>query len=203
MRASTPESPMDQQPPSACSDALLVLAAQRDPSAFETLYDRYLDAVLRFCFYRLGDWERAEDATSDIFVRVLANLAQFQPARHDAGFRCWLFTIARNVVADSHRDRCRHPVDPLGIAMYMRDMTPTPEEAAIATDDHQYIRALMARLKPDQRELLELRLAGLKNADIARILGRSHDAVRKEQSRIVQLLRVLVGQQAEQGVLDA
>jgi DNA-directed RNA polymerase specialized sigma24 family protein len=44
-------------------------------------------------------------------------------------------------------------------------------------------------------------LAGLKNAEIARILGRSHDAIRKEQSRIVKTLRVLVGQQAEQGVL--
>jgi RNA polymerase sigma-70 factor, ECF subfamily len=203
MRASTPKSPMDEWPPSACSDARLVLAAQRDPSAFDSLYDRYLDAVLRFCFYRLGDWELAEDATSDIFLRVLANLAQYQPAGHDAGFRCWLFTIARNVIADSHRDRCRHPVDPLETAMNMRDSTPTPEEAVISVDDHQYIRALMAQLKPEQRELLELRLAGLKNAEIARILGRSHDAVRKEQSRIVQSLRVLVGKQAELGVLHA
>jgi len=85
----------------------------------------------------------------------------------------------------------------------MRDSTPTPEEAAITTDDHQFIHALLTQLRPDQRELLELRLAGLKNAEIARILGRSHDAVRKEQSRIVQSLRVLVGQQAEQGVLHA
>jgi DNA-directed RNA polymerase specialized sigma24 family protein len=60
----------------------------------------------------------------------------------------------------------------------------------------------MNQLKPDQRELLELRLAGLKNAEIARILGRSHDAIRKEQSRIVKSLRILVGQQAEQGVLN-
>ena len=203
MRASTPESATDQWPPSVCSDALLVLAAQRDHSAFGALYDRYLDAVLRFCFYRLGNWEQAEDATGDVFVRVLANLAQFQPAGHDAGFRCWLFTIARNVVADCHRDRCRHPVDPLEAAMTMRDSTPTPEETAIATDNQQFIHALLTQLRPDQRELLELRLAGLKNAEIARILGRSHEAVRKEQSRIVQSLRVLVGQQAEQGVLHA
>jgi RNA polymerase sigma-70 factor (ECF subfamily) len=178
---------------------LLVAAAQGDITAFDSLYGRYLDAVLRFCFYRLGDWEQAEDATSEVFVRVLSNLAHFQPGGHDGGFRCWLFTIARHVVTDRHRDRTRHPVDPLDAAINVRDVMPTPEEAAIATDDHQFIRALMGQLKPDQRDLLELRLAGLKNAEIARILGRSHEAIRKEQSRIVKSLRILVGQQAEQG----
>jgi len=48
---------------------------------------------------------------------------------------------------------------------------------------------LLDQLKPAQRDLLQLRLAGLRNAEIARILGRSHDAVRKEQSRIIQALR--------------
>ena len=199
MGAPVPQATADGQPASACSDAMLVAAAQRDINAFDALYGRYLDAVLRFCFYRLGDWEQAEDAASDVFVRVLSNLAHFEPGRHDEGFRCWLFTIARHVVTDRHRDQTRHPVDPLDFALTVRDAMPTPEEAAIATDDHQYVRALMNQLKPDQRDLLELRLAGLKNAEIAHILGRSHDAIRKEQSRIVKSLRALVGQQAEQG----
>jgi RNA polymerase sigma-70 factor (ECF subfamily) len=203
MRASVPQATADGQPDLACTDALLVLAAQRDIQAFEPLYDRYLNPVLRFCFYRLGNWGQAEDAASEVFVRALSNLAHFQPGNHDAGFQCWLFTIARHVVTDRHRDQTRHPLDPLEDALNVRDALPTPEEAAIATDDHQYIRALMSQLKPDQRELLELRLAGLKNAEIARILGRSHDAIRKEQSRIVKSLRALIGQQTEQGVLNA
>jgi RNA polymerase sigma-70 factor (ECF subfamily) len=159
--------------------------------------------VLRFCFYRLGDWGLAEDAASDVFVRALSNLAHFKPGSHDGGFRCWLFTIARHVVTDRHRDQTRHPLEPLDCALNVRDAGPTPEESAIATDDHQFMRLLMSQLKPDQRDLLELRLAGLKNAEIAQVLGRSHDAIRKEQSRIVKSLRILVGEQAEQGVLHA
>jgi RNA polymerase sigma-70 factor (ECF subfamily) len=196
----TPQSATGEAPPAANSDAMLVLAAQRDAESFSVLYGRYLDAVLRFCFYRLGDWTLAEDATSDVFIRVLTNLSTFQPVGHDAGFRCWLFTIARNVIADYHRDHTRHPADSLDAAFAVHDAAPTPEEVATTTNDHQLIRDLMAHLKPDQRELLELRLAGLKNADIGRILGRSHEAIRKEQSRIVKSLRVLVGQQAELGV---
>jgi RNA polymerase sigma-70 factor, ECF subfamily len=203
MRALALQPETQDRPVSACSDVLLVIAAQRNIEAFDSLYDRYLDAVLRFCFYRLGDWEQAEDAASEVFVRALSNLGHFQPSSHDAGFRCWLFTIARHVVTDRHRDHTRHPHDPLDAALNVRDAMPTPEEAIIATDDHLFIHALMSQLKPDQRDLLELRLAGLKNAEIARILGRSHDAIRKEQSRIVKALRVLVGEQAEQGVLHA
>jgi DNA-directed RNA polymerase specialized sigma24 family protein len=61
----------------------------------------------------------------------------------------------------------------------------------LSADGHLQTLALLACLKPDQRDLLELRLAGLKNAEIARILGRTHDAVRKEQSRIVHILRAI------------
>ena len=48
---------------------------------------------------------------------------------------------------------------------------------------------LLAGLPADQRELLELRLAGLTAVEIARVLGRSHDAVRKAESRAIRMLR--------------
>ena len=180
------------------SDALLVTNAQLDRAAFTPLYDRYFATMFRFCYYRLGDWQEAEDAASEVFTRALANLSRFQSDQHLDGFRCWLFAIARHVVTDRHRDVARHPAHSLDHAAGIFDGAPTPEEAALADESHRQVRLLLSRLKPAQRDLLELRLAGLKNAEIARILGRSHDAVRKEQSRIVQTLRLFVNLEAEQ-----
>jgi RNA polymerase sigma-70 factor (ECF subfamily) len=176
-------------PDSTSSDGLLVQSAQTNRAAFEPLYDRYFDAIYRFCFFRLGDSHRAEDATSEVFTKALANLSQFRYQTQEDGFRCWIFAIARHVVTDHHRDHARHPSDPLDLAEGVLDEAPTPEEVALDADSHHQVLALLARLKPNQRDLLELRLAGLKNAEIARILGRTHDSVRKEQSRIVHLLR--------------
>ena len=193
----------NELPVSAGSDAALVLRAQQDRDAFGLLYDRYFDAMFRFCFYRLGDWQEAEDAASDIFMKALASLSNFTPADDTQSFRCWLFAIARHVVTDLHRYHGRHPVQPLDAALFMPDTAPTLEEHVMTTDDHQLVRNLLAQLKPEQRSLLELRLAGLKNAEIASLLGRSHESIRKEQSRIVQSLRVLVNHQAEQGASDA
>ena len=199
----TSQSAASGPPASAGSDALLVLQAQQDQSAFGLLYDRYFDAMFRFCFYRLGDWQEAEDAASDIFVKAMANITRFQPKDEGQSFRCWLFAIARHVVTDRHRYHGRHPAQSIDSALLVPDPAPTLEDQAILADDHQLVRRLLAQLRPEQRSLLELRLAGLKNAEIASLLGRSHESIRKEQSRIVQALRSLVSDQAEQGASDA
>ena len=188
---------------SGVPDAVLIAHAQHDRLAFAPLYQRYFDPIFRFCYYRLGDWQEAEDAASDIFANAIANLTRFRAGDREDGFRCWLFTIARNGVSNRRRDRIRHPRQSLDAAAEMVDQAVTPEEAAIAADDHRLVHALLARLRPAQRELLELRLVGLNDAQIARILGRSHDAVRKEQSRTMSALRSIVESCPELGVRHA
>ncbi len=54
------------------SDDALVAASLSDRQAFGLLYDRYVDAVSRYCNGRLRDREAAEDATSLIFARALS-----------------------------------------------------------------------------------------------------------------------------------
>jgi len=189
MRSTAPHEVLEDRSASAIPDALLVLDAQDDRAAFGALYDRYFDDIFRFCYYRLGNWQEAEDAAGDIFANALAGLSRYRSGDLPGSFRSWLFAIARNGVSDRHRISFRHPSDSLDAAAEILDGAPTPEEAARESDNREYMLRLLAQLKPAQRDLLQLRLAGLRNAEIARILGRSHDAVRKEQSRIVQTLR--------------
>jgi RNA polymerase sigma-70 factor (ECF subfamily) len=193
--AATTEAP--GLPPAA--DAVLVAHAQHDSRAFEPLYNRYFDSVFRFCCYRLGNWQDAEDACGDIFANALTSLGRFQPDDRADSFRCWLFTIARNVVANRRRDHARHPGAPLSGAESLPEERDSPEELAIASDAHRLLVGLLGRLRPEQRDLLELRLVGLNDAEIARVLSRSHDAVRKEQSRTINALRELVRANPELG----
>src|SRR6478752_2398833 len=87
------------------TDSKLVADAKLDRNAFGPLYDRYFDRVFRYCFYRLGDWAEAEDAAGDIFANALAALPKLRDGEREDGFRCWLFTIAHNVVANWRRSR--------------------------------------------------------------------------------------------------
>jgi RNA polymerase sigma-70 factor (ECF subfamily) len=167
----------------------LVAQAKDDRRAFASLYRRYVDPVFRYCDRCLGDRELAEDATSLIFTKALAGLAG---CRNDA-FRSWLFAIAHNVIADARRTQVGHR--PLTEAEEMMDRAPerSPEASALAGDDARTIRRLLSHLPTEQRQLLELRLAGLSDAEIGRVLGRSHGAIRTSQYRAIARLRALVG----------
>jgi RNA polymerase sigma-70 factor (ECF subfamily) len=119
-------------------------------------------------------------------MRVLAAL----PNCRDASFRGWLFTIAHHAAIDA--ERSRRPSAPLASADDLVDPRPTPEEAAVASAAGQVLRDLFGKLSSDQRQVVELHLAGLSGREIAEILGRSHDAIRAIQARAVARLRTLL-----------
>lgn len=170
-------------------DADLVARAQRDRQDFALLYRQYLPLVYRYCYRRLGSREAAEDATSQIFAQALAALPRFQ---HRGGsFRSWLFTIAHHVVTDEVR-RMR-PGVPLDLANAVAAPFPAPEEVVIQAEERQRVSSLLRQLPPPQRQVLELRMAGLTGVEIAAALGRSHGAIRKLQYRTLIRLRDMLG----------
>lgn len=162
-----------------------VLLALTDPHAFAPLYLRYRPRVYRLCYRATGNAPDAEDLTSQVFHKALARLGSF----HGGSFEKWLVTIAVNTIRDDRRTRKRHaPLPEL-----RHDPRPGPEEEAVRADDRDRLRALLATLPDDQREVVELRLAGYTGAEIARLLGRSPEAVRKAQERALKRLARLMG----------
>jgi RNA polymerase sigma-70 factor (ECF subfamily) len=165
-------------------DARLAAGAKRDPAAFAALYRRYVDAVYRYCYHRMGTREQAEDATSQVFLKVLAGLPT---RREEESFRSWLCAIAHNVVADLYR--AKRPVWPLSVVADYADDRPSIEAEALAAVEQDEVRALLLRLPVDQRRVLELRLAGLTSTEIAGALEKQVGAVKMAQSRAIARLR--------------
>ena len=64
---------------------------------------------------------------------------------------------------------------------------------AVDAEANQALRALLAHLPPEQRRVVELRLAGLSGVEIAVALGRSHGTIRNLQHRTLVRLRALLG----------
>jgi RNA polymerase sigma-70 factor (ECF subfamily) len=126
------------------------------------------------------------DATSLVFAKALGSLST---CRGDA-VRAWLFGIAHHVIAD--RFRARDPEAPLEAASRVPDSSPSPQELAEAGDARRRLWAALAQLPPEQRRVVELRLAGLTSAEIGQALGRSRGAVDVAQCRAVARLRGLL-----------
>src|SRR5690606_31902242 len=107
----------------------------------------------------------ANDLTAKIFVRALEKLHQYLP-RPGATFRSWLFTIARSVITDHwRRHRPLRLVDERELALV--DGDPGPEEVAVHRSEVEELRRVLDALPERQREIVELRLAGLTTNEIA------------------------------------
>ncbi len=176
--------PSDIDDEAGDGDNALIVAAQADRRAFAPLYERYVTAIYRYCFHRLGNRDAAEDATSLIFTKALTALPRFTPG--GGSFRSWLFVIAYTMVADDFRHaRPTVPLPEIDLAA----TTPGPEAAAIEEIQQAELHRLLADLPDGQRQVLELRLSGLSSPEVARLLGRSPTAIRSLQFRAVERLR--------------
>ncbi len=170
-------------------DLALVSAALRDPRDFAPLFVRYWSPVLRYCRYRLEGQEDAEDAASQIFVDAYASLHRFQHQGREGAFRSWLFTIAHNEVVTRHRYRARHMTASLDGVADVPDPGPSPEQAGLISGDVARVAVLLHKLPKRPREVVELRLAGLNDREIAAVLGITGAAVRQAQTRAIAALR--------------
>ena len=102
---------------------LIQRARRGDPGSITWLFERYQPVLFRYLYYRLGDWQSAEDLTSEVFIRMLRALPGYQPQA--APFQGWLFLIARNLAVDHFRRSGRS--ETLGENLSALD--PLPEKA--------------------------------------------------------------------------
>ncbi len=168
-----------------------VRAAQVDRAAFGILYRRYLDPVYGYCFYLLGDHHDAEDATERTFLAALGAIDRFRD--EGATFRSWLFRIAHNQLANALRTRSRQRTDPRDL---VREPATGGDPARLATlaDDARRLRAALATLPEDRRQVVVLRFVdGLTAREIGVVLRRSEGAVRVLQHRALRDLATLLG----------
>lgn len=152
------------------SDVRVVAAIRRgEAGAFDAVYHRHADELLRFCVYLAGSMADAEDALQTTFGSAYrALLADSRPV----ALRPWLFTIARNECLSLLRQR-RELVELNGEAALTGDPVRTLE----LREDVAATFAAIRSLPESQRTALVLaEMHGLKQADIANVLG-----VRAEQ----------------------
>ena len=164
-------------------------AASGDRRAFAALYDRHVDAVYRYAYFRLRVDAEAEDVTSEVFHRALVAMPRFEPRRP---FLAFLYTIARNVITD--RMRRERPQASYEDALAHPSEAPGPEELASAGDEVRRLRAAVAQLTTLQQEVIVLRyLEGRSTKETAVVIGKSESTIRGIQMRALAALRDLAG----------
>src|SRR5687768_9034823 len=146
------------------------------------LYERYVDRIFNYVYYRTGNLHDAEDLTARVFQRAMNHIKNYT----DRGvpFSAWLYRIAHNLVANWHRDRSRRQEIPINDVPILPSKGDHPE------------RNLVRRLPPERQNLLILKFVeNMSNAEIGKIMGRSEGAVKSLYHRTLLSLRDQIGDQ--------
>lgn len=158
-----------------------------DPAAFRRLYATYASPIR--AFGRVRGCDDADELANEVMFAVFRQLDRFRG--DEAGFRAWLFRIARNKLIDERRRRSRRPIP--------ADRELTDElVGAVAGDDpvaagDTAVGALgsaLDALTPDQRDVVTLRFVlDLSIEQTAAATGKPVTAVKALQRRGLAALR--------------
>jgi RNA polymerase sigma-70 factor, ECF subfamily len=163
---------------------------------FEEIYTTYRGRILRYLSRLVGGAE-AEDLTQETFLKAGKKLESF---RGESQLLTWLYRIATNTALDkmrspSYRELVQilpstEPVE--GASGQTRTTAPlTVERQVIREEMSACIRRVIDRLPESYRTIIVLsNLEGLKDGEIAEVLGQSTSAVKIRLHRARERLRI-------------
>jgi RNA polymerase sigma-70 factor (ECF subfamily) len=186
-------------------DAQLIAAIQggeRVAAAFTALVERHQRSLINFFYHLSWDPQAAEDLAQDVFLRLHAHLATYEP---QAKFTTFLFRIARNLWIDRMRSEASHggrPVSlesPLGFGeeQTLGDRVParamTPVEILARRETQDALRRAIDLLPDEQKTVLILsELQGLRYQEIGQILDIPVGTVKSRMHTAMEKLKELL-----------
>ena len=167
---------------------LMRIVQAGDNSPASEIYDRYSGRIYNFAFRFLRNAEAAEDATQEVFVKMIRHANQFQG---DAKLSTWLFSITANWCRDYLRkadNKAKEGDDVLVTLPTPSELS--PERNLERRENEVRVKRALQALTPEQREAILLsRYQGLSYAEIAQIAGCSEGAVKTRVFRAMETLK--------------
>mgnify|MGYP000874469870 FL=1 len=170
-------------------EALMLAWAGGDLPAFQALYERHRRRLHGFLLRQLRDPALAEELFQDVWQRVIAARAGWQP---EAAFSTWLFRIAHNRLNDHWRAARHRPPAPADAEARVEAVVDgqTPETELDAFEQRRRVQHALDALPREQRDVMLLRLEQeLSLEEIAQITGVGRETVKSRLRYAMDKLR--------------
>jgi RNA polymerase sigma factor (sigma-70 family) len=169
------------------TDSQLIAQYLRDqnPTSFSKLYRRYAGKVFAKCYSMLNDEGLARDATQEIFIKVMLNLARFS---EQSSFSTWIYSITYNYCIDLIRKRKKVPV------LFTEDVGKVSKESNVEVPDsvllemkQERLGQVLDRLPAGDKAILMMKYQDdLQIKEIAEILNKTESAIKMQIMRAKQ-----------------
>ena len=179
------------------SAALVSAARSGDQAAWRELYALH--------HRRLTVWlgslapgdalDSPEDLAAEAWLLAAAKLGEFSGSDDD--FAGWLFTLARNLAANSHRKAVRRRTEPTAVDPSSDEVWGLARDDVARVDEQDATRELLSHLSRREAEVVAcIDVVGLDVAATARALGMKPTAVRVARHRALVRLRKIITESA-------
>ncbi len=163
----------------------------KDSQAFGDFYDKNIDDIYRFIYFKVGRKDDANDLSSLVFLKTWEYL-QKNGLKDSVTLRALVYKIARNVVIDHYRNSRPDDLslDDENNKIDVVDEDYNLEEEVSDRDDYEKMLHKMMELKNEYREILIMRFVNeLSLSEIANISGKKSVNVRVLLHRAIKALK--------------
>ena len=151
----------------------LAAVGRGEREALAVLYGRTHAHLYAILLRMLKEWDRAEEALHEVYLKVWRNAAGYDPARGPA--MAWLVGVARHTALDKLR-RLRRELaldDVPGIIDELADDGADPSAEVLASAEARRLQACLEELEPEPRACIALAYwDGLTHEELAHRLQR-------------------------------
>lgn len=169
---------------------LYKIITKRDAESYGLLYDKYVEKIYRFIYFKVQNKEDAEDLTSEVFLKAWQYIISKTPSTIES-LSGLLFSIARNAIIDLYRERAKKPLVSIEIVSEVASEQ-KEKETLEYQEDISHMIGLIKKLKQDYQEVLLLKyVEDLKISEIAKVTGKSTMNVRVLLHRAMKKLKEL------------
>ena len=164
---------------------LIQRAKAYDETALQQIYEQFAPAIFRYIYYRVGDYDVAEDLRADVFMKMLEGLPSFE--YQGWSISAWLYRIAHARVVDHLRRSSRRKHEPL--SPLHEDPQESLETLTLNQLDHVALRKALMQLTDEQSHVIILRFIEERSLrETAEVMGRTEGAIKALQHRALNTL---------------
>jgi len=161
-----------------------------DEKAFRRLFDHYWDNIYSVAFVFTKSSVLAEEMVQDVFLKVWQKRDQLPGIEK---FEGWLFTIARNHILNTLRNKSAEQSFSEDLLQYFKETTNLPEQQLLLKESEQLISRAAAQLPEQQKKVFLLsRGQGMSHEEIARELGLSKLTIKTHMHMALKSMRLYI-----------
>lgn len=170
--------------PAPLTDSQLIALYLQDQDAqyFSQLYRRYAGKVFAKCISMLADHGMARDATQDVFIKILLNLAKFT---EQSSFSTWVYSITYNYCIDLIRKKKKN------ILLFTEDVGRISTEKEVEIPDSvilemetNRLEKVMEKLPIGDKAILDMKYTDdMSIKEIGEVLNKTESAIKMQIMR--------------------